>query len=194
MNQYRIVTISREYGSGGREIGRRLAQELGMAFYDRELIALAAQNSGIAEEFFENAEKDRTIVTLASVVGGRYEPPLSDKVYFAQCDVIREMAQQGPCVLVGRCADHVLRSRDDVLNVFIYADPKLRAERAVQEYGDPPQKIEEHLRSIDKKRRSYYEYYTDEVYGRCQNYHLCLDSGELGIETAVRLIRTAYER
>lgn len=192
MNQKKVITISRQYGSGGRRIGKLLANELNIPFYDRELISLAAGESGIAEEFFENAEQSRSASTFSSVLGGKYEPPLSDKVYFAQCDAIRSLAEKGPCIIVGRCADHVLQNRKDVLNVFIYADAALRQKRAVEDYGDAAAKISEKVKFIDKKRSTYYEYYSDQKYGRCENYHLCIDSGAVGVEGAAKIILTAY--
>lgn len=193
MNTKRIITISRQYGSGGREIGAMLAKELAVPFYDRELISMAAEKSGISESFFENAEKDRAGSIFGAVFGGPYEPPLSDKVYFAQCEVIREVAEKGPCIIVGRCANHVLSARDDVLNVFVYADAALRAKRAVEVYHDPAEKVAERIASIDKKRSAYYNYYTDSKYGQPENYQLCIDAGAFGIQKSVDFIRMAYE-
>ena len=188
-----IVTISRQYGSGGRWIGAKLAERLHIPFYDKELITLAARRSPIHASFFENAEiKGTGGFVYPFNPGVPFDLPLNDKVFLAQFAVIRELASQGPCVIVGRCADDVLKDRDDLLKVFIFADMAARKKRAISEYGDAPEKIEQKITTLDKKRANYYHYYTQSKWGDAKNYHLCIDSGGVGPHGAVEAIRAAY--
>lgn len=187
----RVIAISRQYGSGGRQIGACLAQRLHIPFYDREMIALAAKQSGILGGFFEEPEQGSYLFRNFAGAAAA-EPPLEDRVFLAQCDVIRSLAEKGPCVLVGRGAAGVLRDRVPLLNVFVYADMENRAQRAVEEYGDSPHKIKEHIDAIDKKRTAYFKFYTGMNARRMEHYHLCVDSGAIGIDNAVALIETAY--
>ena len=193
-SEKRIITISRQYGSGGRQVGALLAEQLGLPFYDKELIGLAAEKSGLAEELFASAETNRSAVNFGQIFTGVwYEPPLSDKVFLAQCAVIRDLAAKGPCLIVGRCSNYVLRDCPNLLNVFIYAAKPLRIKRAVEVYGEAKEKIEEKINLMDKKRSSYFNYYTDLKYGHPENYDLCIDSGYTGVEGAAKLIRAAWE-
>lgn len=187
----KIITISRQYGSGGREIGKRLAKRLHLPFYDREIIALAAEQSGISGDFFEKPEQ-RNYLFRDFPVGVAFEPPLHDRVYLAQYAVIRALAAKGPCVIVGRGAGGALRDDVPLLNVFVYADIESRKRRAIEEYGDSPNKIKEHIDAIDKKRAAYFKFYAGMDGRQMESYHLCIDSGSLGIENAVALLETAY--
>ena len=189
--QSRIITISRQYGSGGRQIGECLAKRLGIPFYDKEIIALAAIRSGIAEDFFVLSEQREYLLRDFSM-GASMEPSLSDKVYLAQTAVLRALAEKGPCVIVGRGAGGALKGTVPLLNIFIYADLKFRKQRAVEEYGDDANKIEERIATIDKKRAAYFRFYTGVNSRQIENYNLCIDSGFIGIETAVTLIEAAY--
>lgn len=191
--EHNIITISRQYGSGGRLIGAKLAERLHIPFYDKELITLTAKSSPIHASFFEKAE----IMGTGGYVyppspGVPFDLPLNDKVFLAQFAVIREIASQGPCVIVGRCADDVLKDRDDLLKVFIFADMEVRKKRAISGYGDTPEKIEQKITALDKKRANYYHYYTQAKWGAAENYHLCIDSGCIGIDGAVAVILAAY--
>ncbi|MEG0339839.1 MAG: cytidylate kinase-like family protein [Oscillospiraceae bacterium] len=191
--RHSIITISRQYGSGGRLIGANLAKQLHIPFYDKELITLAAKSSSIQARFFENAEaKGREGFVYPFNPGVPFALPLNDKVFLAQFAVIREIAAQGPCVIVGRCADDVLKDRDDLLKVFIFADMEARKKRAILEYGDEPEKIEQKISSLDKKRANYYHHYTQEKWGEAKNYHICIDSGDIGLDGAIKAIQAAY--
>lgn len=145
----KIIAISRQYGSGGREIGARLAKRLNLPFYDREMIALAAKESGISGDFFEGPEQGSYLFRDFSL-GIALEPPLNDKVYLAQHAIIHSLAAKGPCVIVGRGAGGVLKNAVARLNVFLYADIEVRMRRAIDVYGDNPHKIKEHIAAITK--------------------------------------------
>ena len=187
----KIITISREFGSGGRTIGKEVAQRLGIPCYDRELIEKIAEETGYAKEFIEEqGEYASNTRGFAYTFLGRGQDGLSnaDRIWFAQKKVIEDLADKGACVIVGRCADYVLRDRMDCLNVFVYADKSFRAERIVNQYGESSIAPEKRLAEKDKKRKLNYKYLTDREWGKRQNYHLCIDSGFVGIKTAVDLI------
>lgn len=189
-----IITISRQYGSGGRFVGKMLAEKLGIPFYDNELISMAAKESGFAESLFENAEKNTTYSLLYSLSmfgtssGGMYGLPLSDKVFLIQSDIIKKVADQGPCIIVGRCADYVLRERSDVIHFFFYSDINERVKRAMTYYGLEEKKAKEAIEKTDKKRAAYYNYYTGERWGDIKNYHLSLNTDSIGIENCVDVL------
>lgn len=189
-----VITISREFGSGGRTIGRETAKRLGIPCYDRELIEKTAEETGYAKEFIEKeSEYAPNSNQLAYMFLGRGMDGLAnaDRIWIGQKKVIEELAAKGPCVIVGRCADYVLRERTDCLNVFVYADKKFRAERIVKQYGERDIEPEKRLDDKDRKRRLNYKYFTDQEWGKRQNYHLSIDSGFIGIEKAVELIVNA---
>lgn len=189
----KVITISREFGSGGREIGFRLSKKLGIPFYDKELISMAAEDSNIAEEVFhandEVIEKnDRTNYEYVSEnpFSTLYEIPVSDQLFFIQSKIIRKLEQEGPCVIIGRCSDIIV---EDGLNVFISASMKKRVERLLAlEKETDAKKMETRIRAIDQKRLEYYQYYSGNEWGKPKNYHLCLNSGKLGIEKCVEII------
>lgn len=190
----KIITISREFGSGGRTIGREVAKQLGIPCYDKDLIEKTAKETGYAEAFIADAgEYAPNSSSFAYMFLGRGMDGLAnaDKIWIAQKKVIEELAEKESCVIVGRCADYVLRERKDCLNVFIYADKKLRAERIVKQYGESDVEPEKRLADKDKKRKLNYKYITEQEWGRRQNYHLSIDSGFLGIEKAAALIVAA---
>lgn len=187
----RIITISREFGSGGRTIGKEVAEKLGYAYYDRELIEKTAEETGFSEAFIEKYGEHSPGKTVFSYAFfGRTERGMSmqDYIWLEQCRIIRELAEKEPCVIVGRCADYILRERDDCLHVFIHASTEKKAERIVKLYGERDIKPEKRLAERDKARSVNYRYYTDREWGRVQNYHLSLDSGAFGIERCVELI------
>lgn len=193
-----IITISREYGSNGRKIGRKLAEQLGIPFYDNELITIAAKKSGYAEGLFENADQRPTgslLFSLSMYGAGMaaYDLPLNDKVFLIQSDIIRDVASQGGCVIVGRCADYVLRENPHCINVFIHAPLESRLERAIQEDHVAEEKAKDTVQKIDKRRATYYNYYTSQKWGRAENYDLCIDSSVLGIEGTAGVIRNFVE-
>ncbi len=186
-----IITISREFGSGGRTIGKEVAKRLGIPCYDKDLIEKIAEETGYAKEFIaDESEYAPNNNSFAYMFLGRGMDGLSnaDKIWIAQKKVIEELAEKGACVIVGRCADYVLKDRADCLNVFVYADKKFRAERIVKQYGESAVEPEKRLADKDKKRKLNYKYFTEQEWGRRENYHLCIDSGFLGIEKAVALI------
>ena len=197
-----IITISRQFGSGGRFIAKKLAEKLGIPYYDNELITLAAKESGYSEAIFEKAEQISTHSFLYSLsifgsAEGLYGLPLADKVYLAQSEVIKKVADNGPCVIVGRCSDYVLRDYDNVLNFFIYSDEEHKIKRATTYYGLNSDKVSEELRKKDKKRANYYNYYTSQRWGDAENYHLSLNSDAVGIDAAVDILAsfvTAHEK
>lgn len=199
----KIITISRQYASGGREIGEKLAKEFGIPFYDNELITRAAKESGFAEEIFRSAETKASNSLLYSIAMGmssygnrefgQTNLSLDDRVYLAQADIIRKVASEGPCVIVGRCADYVLREFDNVVHVFICADMDFRVERAVRVDNMSPVKTEDNIRKIDKRRANYYNYHSCEQWGNAMNYHLTVNSSACGIDNAVQLIKQFVE-
>lgn len=201
----KIITISREYGSGGRWIGVLTAKKLGMKFYDKELIEAAAKEIGFPAEMIADREQRLTNsllynFALGTVYGVAYprepkvsELPLTEQIFLAQKKAIEEAAKGGPCIFIGRCADHILKSRPDVLRVFVYADREIRKRRAIEEYGDLEEHIDEFMHQTDKRRRIHYENYTNERWGSRENYDLLLNSGELGIEKCVDILCEAVK-
>lgn len=193
-----IITISRQFGSGGREIGEKLAKKLDIPFYDRELITRAAKESGFSEVAFENVEKKATNSLLYSIAMGMNaygshdigftHLSLDDQIFLAQSNVIRKLALEGPSVIVGRCADYILRDYKDVIHVFIWADLKFRKERAIKLYNYSEENAEESILKLDKHRANYYNYHSNEKWGRVENYHLSIRSDHVGIDNAVELI------
>ena len=189
----RIITISREFGSGGRTIGKRTAEALRIPCYDRELIQKLAVKSGFSEVYIEDTGESAPGGFLASAFSHRYgETNNADYLWKVQYQVITELAEQGPCVIVGRCADYILQDKADCLRVFIHADMKFRAERIVKEYGEREISPEQRLREKDKRRAAYHRFYTDRTWGHAQNYDLTLNSGTLGIDRCVEIIRSLY--
>ena len=190
-----IITISREFGSGGRTVGREVAKKLGIPFYDKEIVTRVAGETGFHESFVEIVGEyanstNRFAFALSSqpshgALGGM---SINDFLWVAQKKVILDIASNGPCVIVGRCADYILRDRNDVLNVFIYSDMKSRAERIVRLYGESEKTPEKRLEEKDKKRKVYYKHFTGRDWGVCQNYHIALDSSVVGIERCSDII------
>ncbi len=188
----RIITISREFGSGGRTIGRLAAQKLGISCYDQELIDKIAQESGLFKEYVAaHAEDVRGWMDFVSS-HDFYGQSVGDKLFAAQTKVIRELAEQEPCVIVGRCSDYILSGWDNLLTVFIHASMEKRAERIVKVYSESTTDPYQRLRDKDRKRRAYYQMYTDRRWGAMENYHLALDSGAIGIERCADIIASLY--
>lgn len=198
-----IVTIGREFGSGGRVIGKMLAERLQIPFYDKDLIALASERSGLSCQLLEVVDEQpvsvflQTCSTMAFTAGGRISLPteisLNDKLFFAQAEVIKNLAAEGPCVIVGRCADYVLRDHSKVVNVFIHADLTYRIERAVNVYGIDRRKAKNTVMKTDKKRANYYNYYTNRDWSHAQTYDVCIDSTVLGPEGTAALLQCLAE-
>ena len=189
----RVITISREFGSGGRTIGKKVAEELGIPCYDSELLQHVAEESGFSEHYIKEAGEYAPGGILAAALSHRTAGPNnSDYLWKIQYQIITEIAEKGPCVIVGRCADYILRDKADCLRVFIHADMAFRAKRIVEVYGEREQSPEERLRDKDKRRAAYHRFYTNMKWGHAQNYHLTLDSGVLGIDKCVEIIAELY--
>lgn len=200
----KVITISRQYGSGGKEIGKKLADKLGIPFYDNEIIDRAAKESGFSTQAFENVESKATSSLLYSLAMGMNaygsqefgfsQLSLDDRIYLAQADIIRKVAAEGPCVIVGRCADYVLKDYPNVLNVFITAGLPFRVKRAVEIEGISEIKAEENVIKADKRRANYYNYHASGKWGRADNYNICIQSDLVGIDGTVECIKTFVEQ
>ena len=199
---YSIITISREFGTGARLIGREVAALLSYGYYDRALIEMAAERSGLSEEFIERTEEKAsnsflfnlaTAAYLASDITAEYTVPVNDRAFMVQSDVIRDIARTGNGVIVGRCADYVLKDHPQLLRVFIYANKEDRINRIVNEYGQDPKNAESVLNKIDKGRANYHKFYTGTPWRSLDNYDLCLNTSTIGIQGAVMAIKAAAE-
>ena len=188
----RVVTISREFGSGGRTIGRKLAEELGIPCYDAELIQQLARESGFSEDYIRDAGEYAPGGYLSLLSNRAFALTNEDVLWELQYKVITDLAEKGPCVIVGLCADYILRDTADCLKVFIHADMDFRAKRIVEVYGEREQSPEQRLKDKDKRRAAYHRFYTNMKWGHAQNYHICLDSGKLGIDACVAILRQLY--
>lgn len=187
-----VITIGREYGSGGRFVGRLVAERLGIPFYDNELLAKAAKDSGLSEAIFKNFDEKKDGFLGNGIGLYSYDMTLSQKVFLAQFDTIKKIAAEESCVIVGRCADYVLKDYPNLVSVFVCAPMGDKIDRAVKYYGLNPDKAENLIAKQDKKRKSYYNFYTDREWGKASNYDLCINS-RVGIESAVDAIE-AYVR
>ncbi len=198
-----VITIGRQFGSGGREIGEKLSQAYGISYYDKELLARAAKESGFCEEILQNHDERPTNSFLYNLVIDTYsfgynsssfvDMPISQKVFLAQFDTIKKVADEGPCVIVGRCADYALDGRDNVINLFIYADSDFKIKRVMDIYDLDENKARDMINKKDKQRQSYYNYYTNRKWGKADTYDLCINSSVLGIDGSVKLIKQFVE-
>jgi cytidylate kinase len=198
-----VITISREFGSGGRQIGERLAAEFGVAFYDKSLIHLAVGKSGLDPLTIEKAEEEAANKFLFNLAIGGYAStgvfaplnvPLSDQVFFAQSKVIEEIAAQGSCVIIGRCANYVLRNHPGRVSVFVYGEMKDRVRRIAEDHGVTEAEAEARITRMDKGRANYHEHYTEQKWGSAKTYHLAVNTSFTGIDGAVRVIRALVGR
>ena len=195
-----IITIGRQFGSGGREIGEMVADHFGIKCYDKELLSRAAKESGFCEEMIQNHDERPTNSFLYNLVMDTYsfgynsssfvDMPISHKVFLAQFDTIKKIASEGPCVIVGRCADYALSDFDNVLNLFIYGDEDAKIRRIKERFDDvkSDDKARDMMNKKDKQRQSYYNYYSSKKWGRADSYDLCINSSKLGIEGTVKFI------
>lgn len=200
-----VITIGRQYGSAGHEIGEKVAQYFNVPFYDKTILTRAAKESGFCEEMIKNHDERPTNSFLYNLVMDTYsfgynsssfvDMPISHKVFLAQFDAIKSFADEGPCVVVGRCADYALAEYDNVLNLFIYADEDFKA-KYLMEHDKSIKSLEE-AKDIfikkDKQRQSYYNYYSTKKWGRAESYDLCINSSKLGIEGTVKFISQYVE-
>ena len=204
----KIITISREYGSGGRLIGKLVAESLGYDFYDKEIIDMAAQESGLSPDFIKKTEQNLSSGFLynlllgssysgtangASSINGTQMLPLADQVFNAERKVILELAKKGNCVIVGRCADYILNTSDEVdskslLNVFIYGNLEEKLKRIEDLYKEPEQAAKKTIQQIDKRRANHYNTFTEATWGDRKNYDIMINSSTAGIEETARLI------
>ncbi len=191
----KIITISRQHGSGGKEIGKLVAEQLGIPIYDNTLIQLAAEKSGFSEEHFRDYDKNASNSFLYSLVRGfQYHQnntstwSLEDNVYATQSKVIRELAEQGSCIIVGRCADYILSEHPGIVKLFIYGDIEKRAQYLSEKDGISLNEAMHLIKSTDKRRQNYYNYHADGKWGDAQNYNLCIDSSFCGIEGSAKII------
>ena len=189
-----IITISREFGSGGRTIGKAVAQKLGIPCYDAELITEMAKQSGFAEDYVREAGEYAPGGLLNSMFTSRAGGPTNEDILWQiQCNIVAQLAKKGPCVIVGRCGDYILRDRPDVLKVFVHADMAFRAKRIVEVYGQREESPEQRLKDKDKRRSTYYRFYTGRKWGQLDTYDLMLNSGVLGIKKCTELICTIFD-
>jgi hypothetical protein len=197
MNEKFVINIGRQLGSGGRQIGEKLASQFGIAFYDKELIQLASKESGLGKEFFENADEKKSHSIIGGLLGLRtninnevyVNNYLSNETFFKiQSDIIRELAQEKSCVFVGRCADYILRDHPRCINVFITADTHDRLKRVAQDKSITLDNAQEVIEKMDKKRSEYYNYFSNKTWGVAESYHLCINSSVLGIDGTVDFI------
>ena len=195
----KIYTIGREFGSGGREVGEKLAAKLGIKLYDKELLQQAAKDSGFCEEIFENHDEKPTNSFLYSLVMDTYsvssysaapflDMPLNHKVFLAQFETIKKIAEKESCVIVGRCADYALSDNPDCINVFIHADLDVRIKNVSKNLNITENKARDIINKTDKQRASYYNYYTSKKWGDSKSYNLSLDAGKLGTDNCVEMI------
>ncbi len=197
MNEY-VITIGRQFGSGGRSIGEKLAQKLGIPFYDKELISIAAKESGVNPEIFENVDEKAANSLLYSLSMGMYsfgngfsamgDLPVNDKLYLLQHQIIREIAEKENCVIVGRCADYILANNPKCVKVFVYANMTYRKEQSVKKHGIDEARAEHIINKTDKSRANYYSFYSGQKWGMAENYDLCIDSSKLDEDKIVDLI------
>lgn len=195
-----VITIGRQFGSGGRDVGEKVAEYFNIPFYDKELVEMAAQKSNLSKEALKEVDEHATNSFLYSLASGNYslrglnapiyyEMPINDKLFIAQAEVIKEIAKKGSCVIVGRCADYVLENENvNLLNVFIHGSVDYRSKRVMEALGLSQAKARDKVVKTDKQRRTYYDYYTSRDWGVMTNYDLCVNAEKFGIDGAANLI------
>ncbi|MCI9193383.1 AAA family ATPase [Acutalibacter muris] len=199
-----VITISRQFGSGGHEVGEKLARQLDVPFYDKALIAMAAKQSGLSEEVFANADEKATSSLLYSMVMGSYsfgarvpginEMPINDKLFIIQSDIIKKAAADGPCVIIGRCADYILREHENCLNVFVHASKEERVRRSIAKKDCEERKASDFVTKKDKQRANYYNFYSNKRWDDLQNYDITIDTSRFTVDEAVDILMDAAKR
>lgn len=199
MTNNNIITIARQFGSGGRAIGEELAKKLEIPYYDKELISIAAKESGMNPEIFESVDEKAANSLLYSLSMGLYsfgsgfsamgDLPVNDKLYILQHKIIRDLAAKGPCIIVGRCADYILKDNPNTIKIFIHANMEYRKERAINVHNIEATKAEHIINRTDKSRANYYSFYSGQKWGVAENYDLTIDSSKLSIDKIVELIQ-----
>ncbi len=199
MDKKVIITIGRQFGSGGHEIGEKLAKKLGIKFYDKELLKLIAKESGLCEKVLESYDEKPTNSLLYSIVMDVYPsvmysgPTIDQQIYQASYDTIRKLSDES-CVIVGRCADYILRDCPELVSIFVHASTDFRVDRVTKEYHVTAAKAKDMLNKTDKKRASYYNFQSEKKWGMASSYNLCLDSSVLGIDNSVDLVLDYIKR
>ena len=198
-----IITIARQFGSAGREIGEKVAEHFDIKCYDKELLTRAAKESGFCEEMIESHDERPTNSFLYNLVMDTYsfgynassfmDMPISHKIFLAQFDTIKKIASEGPCVIVGRCADYALGDYKNCINIYIYADEQTKVNRIMKKYSLTEPKAKDMINKKDKQRQSYYNYYSSKKWGHADSYDICINSSLLGVEGTVKLIIQAVE-
>ena len=199
-----VITISRQFGSGGHEVGEKLSRQLDVPFYDKALIAMAAKQSGLSEEVFANADEKATSSLLYSMVMGSYsfgarvpginEMPINDKLFIIQSDIIKKAAADGPCVIIGRCADYILREHENCLNVFVHASKEERVRRSIAKKDCEERKASDFVTKKDKQRANYYNFYSNKRWDDLQNYDITIDTSRFTVDEAVDILMDAAKR
>lgn len=192
-----VITVGRQFGSGGRKLGEEIAKTLGIEYYDKELISIAAKESGYSPEIFKNVDERATNSLLYSLSMGLYnvkngyipirDMPINDQLYVLQHKIIKEIAAT-PCVIVGRCADYILRNQENIFRVFFYADIKNRIKNAVNMHNIPADRAETVVRKIDKTRANYYNFYSNQKWGGVENYDLCINTSTIAHDKIIEMI------
>ena len=200
----KIITIGRQFGSGGHEIGELIAKHYGITCYDKELLARAAKDSGYSEELIKNHDERPTNSFLYNLVMDTYsmgyysgtyvDMPIGQKIFLAQFETIKTVAKEGACVIVGRCADYALQDLPNCVNIFIHADIHKRAANVMDKFNLTEDKAYELIQKKDKQRQSYYNYYSNKKWGNSASYHISVDSGILGIEGTAEFLETFIEK
>lgn len=194
-----VITIGRQYGSGGRELGQIVAKKLGIEFYDEELVTMAAEKNKMHKDILKAVDEKATKSLLYTLVTGgdmrflnssvQYEMPINDKLFITQSEIIKNLSEKSSCVIVGRCADYVLRdSAQKCIHLFVYADIEDRIKRISQKYDLTPEKAKEKINKIQKTRKAYYNYYSNQEWGNVSNYDMCINSARLGLDKAADVI------
>lgn len=191
-----VITIGRQFGSGGRELGEKLAQKLGYKFYDEELVEMAAEKSSMHADILHKVDEKAGSSLLYSLVMGvdsrfsnpYYDLPINDKLFIEQSNIIRNLGKEGKCVIVGRCADYILENAEiPSINLFIYASSEHKINRISQKYEISPEKAKERIKKIEKTRKTYYNHYSDKEWGKVSNYDLCINTSGISIDNAVEV-------
>lgn len=188
----RVITISREFGSGGRTIGKKVAEMLQIPCYDSEIIQRIALESGFSEEYVSEIGEYSHGNFLSRFTNRAFGPNNEDYLWKIQCGIIKELAEKSPCVIVGRCAEHILKEKADCLKVFIHADEAFRADRIVKVYGERDESVEQRLKDKDKRRAIYHRFYTNTKWGNAKNYDISLNSGVLGIDKCAEILKELF--
>ena len=198
-----VITIGRQFGSAGREIGEKVAAHFGIKCYDKELLSRAAKESGFCEEMIETHDERPTNSFLYNLVMDTYsfgynassfmDMPISHKIFLAQFDTIKKIASEGPCVIVGRCADYALSEYDNCLKLFVYGEEKVKIRRIMEKYDLSEKAARDMINKKDKQRQSYYNYYASKKWGKADSYDICLNSSVFGIDGTANMIIKAVE-